>query len=432
MSSTFGSSVPYAEPIWYSRGLSLDYDSSHERLRSAIREYVDTSIAPHVEEWEKKGSIPPEVYQRHADLGYVAAAIYPMSKENIGGVTLPGNVPAESWNAFHDLILMDEIARIGYLGVIWGLGCGNVIGCPPLINHGTPEQKQKFLPPVFRGRSRFCLGITEPDAGSDVANITTVAERKGDKYIINGAKKWITNGIWADYCAAAVRTGGPGRKGVSALIIPLKEKGVMCRKMENSGVSASGSTYIEFDDVEVPVSNLLGKENEGFDIIMTNFNHERLWLACISLRLSRVCVRDAYEHAQSRETFNKPLLSNQLIRFKLADIGGKIEPVYAFLEQLVRLISDSAKAGVDNALSGEIALLKVMAGQTLEKTVRESQQIFGGLGYSRNGKGAKVEQISRDVRVMVVGGGSEEILMDLALKQEERALKKLGGKKAKL
>ncbi len=104
-----------------------------------------------------------QVYQRHADLGYVAAAIYPMSKENTGGVTLPGKVPAESWNAFHDLILMDEIARIGYLGVIWGLGCGNVIGCPPLINYGTPEQKQKFLPPVIRGRSRFCLGITEPD-----------------------------------------------------------------------------------------------------------------------------------------------------------------------------------------------------------------------------------------------------------------------------
>ena len=259
---------------------------------------------------------------------------------------------------------------------------------------------------------------------------------------MNGAKKWITNAIFADYCTAAVRTGGSGRNGISALIIPLKTKGVTCTKMVNSGVSASGSTFIEFDDVEVPVANLLGDENKGFDIIMFNFNHERLWLACTSLRMARVCAEDAYDHARRRETFGKKLIDNQTILTKFAKFGRQIEPIQTYMESLMYMIEqdrlrslgrpvESSKSDSLN-MGGVIATLKTSAARVLEKVNREAQQIMGGAGYNRSGKGARIEQISRDVRVMVVGGGSEEILDELAVRQEMRELPRLSQRASKI
>jgi alkylation response protein AidB-like acyl-CoA dehydrogenase len=363
----------------------------------------------------------------------MAVSVFPLAADYLDGQKLPAGIDPADWDGFHDLIIIDEIARCGYLGVIWALSCGNSIGAPPVINYGTPEQKKKFLPDIYKGKTRFCLGITEPDAGSDVAGITTTAERRGDVYIVNGTKKWITNAIFADYATTAVRTGGPGRKGVSALVIPLKAKGVTCRKLENSGVHASGSTYIEFDDVEVPISNLLGRENEGFDIIMSNFNHERLWLACTSLRMARVCAEDAYIHAITRETFGRKLITNQIIRAKFSSMGRRLDSAHALMEQLVNLI-DSSKGEKSNDpwVGGLLANLKVLAGQTLEHVNREAQQVLGGLGYAKKGRGARIEQISRDLRVMVVGGGSEEILVDLAMNQEMKFAERSRAREKKL
>ncbi|GME46821.1 Acyl-CoA dehydrogenase conserved site [Neofusicoccum parvum] len=424
MSSPSTSALPFADPLWHTRRASPYYTPSHVRLQREARAYVSTHIAPFCAAWEAAGSIPPAALARHAAEGYAAAAVYPLAPQRFlpPGQRLPADVPPAEWDAFHDLIVIDEIARCGCLGVVWGLACGNAIGVPPLVNFGSEEQKRRFLPGVLGGQMRFCLGVTEPDAGSDVAGITTTAERDGEEYVVNGAKKWITNGIFADYCTAAVRTGGEGRGGVSALIIPLKAKGVTCRKMENSGVNASGSTYIEFDDVRVPAANLLGQENRGFEIIMSNFNHERLWLACTSLRLARVCAEDAFQHATTRETFGKKLIENQVIRSKFSSFGRSIDAAYAWMEQLVYMTEQAKKGGWDPAIGGLLANLKVLAGQTLEHVNRESQQIMGGLGYSKNGRGARIEQISRDVRVMVVGGGSEEILSDLAVNQEIKAM----------
>ncbi|KAI5465065.1 acyl-CoA dehydrogenase/oxidase [Mariannaea sp. PMI_226] len=422
------SDVPFADPLWLTRNISPYYDASHRRLQQEVRSYVSTSIAPFCDEWEKNGVVPPEVQKRHAQLGYTAVAAFPIGADYLCGQRLPGDISPRDWNSFHDLIVIDELARCGYLGVVWALGCGNSIGLPPVIQFGTEIQKRQFLPDALSGRTRFCLAVTEPDAGSDVAGITTTAVKKGSKYIVNGAKKWITNGIFADYCTAAVRTGGPGSKGISALIIPLKAPGVTCKKIDNAGVTSSGSTYIEFDDVEVPVSNLLGEENKGFSIIMHNFNHERLWLACTALRLGRVCLQDAYEHARKRETFGKKLIENQVIRAKFSTVGRQLDAAYALMENLVHISQVSIQNGQDAFLGGQFANLKVLAGQTLEKANREAQQVMGGLGYSKNGRGARVEQISRDVRVMVVGGGSEEILTDLSVNQETRAMKKLASK----
>lgn len=228
-------------------------------------------------------------------------------------------------------------------------------------------------------------------AGSDVANIKTTAIRDGDHYIVNGSKKWITNGIWADYVTAAVRTGGPGASGISVLVIPLTVAGVRRRQMYNSGVGASGSTFMEFEDVRVPVQNLLHKEGRGFEVIMSNFNPERRAIATACIRLSRVCAEDAWNHACTRETFGKKLVENPVIRAKFVRMGRMIEPAQAFLDQLTWLIELNRKSGKkDNVkIGGMTALLKIVCTRCLEKCVREAQQVMGGLGYAKGGKGGR-------------------------------------------
>ncbi|KAL3495675.1 acyl-CoA dehydrogenase/oxidase [Aspergillus germanicus] len=416
--------APYAESLLPQLDIpSPYYKPLHHNLRAHVRKYIATHIEPFAQEWEEAGQVPREVYARHCAEGY--AIVHPLTTpEDRGNLSLPGGVRPEEWDTWCSLIVSDEFNRVGFVGVIWGLGGGNGIGCPPVARFGTDEQRRRWLPKVAKGEIRFCLGITEPDAGSDVANIKTAAKREGDVYVVNGSKKWITNGLWADYCTAAVRTGGPGKGGISLLVIPLAAKGVTRRRMHNSGVNASGSTFFEFDEVRVPVDNLIGQENQGFPLIMSNFNPERLSLACASLRLARVCAEDAFNYAIQRETFGSPLIQKQAIQAKIFKFGLMIEPAYAFMEQLVNIIEKTKDRPTDDVrIGGMTALLKVMSTRALEKSVREAQQILGGAGYNKAGRGARIEQISRDARVHVVGGGSEEIMMGLALQEETKALR---------
>jgi alkylation response protein AidB-like acyl-CoA dehydrogenase len=237
--------APFAEPLLP----QLDLPSSpyhkpfHHALRATVRRYVSDELVPHAHEWEQAGVVPEAVRLRHCALGY--AITHPIvTAADAGGVALPGHVPYDQWDTWCNVIVSDEISRMGYTGVTWGLGGGNSIGYPPIAHFGSKEQRERWLPRVARGELRFCLGITEPDGGSDVANIKTNAVREGNQYVVNGAKKWITNGIWADYCTAAVRTGGKGHGGISLLVVPLKTKGVTSRRMENSGVNASGQSTV--------------------------------------------------------------------------------------------------------------------------------------------------------------------------------------------
>ncbi|KAH7386485.1 acyl-CoA dehydrogenase/oxidase [Cadophora sp. MPI-SDFR-AT-0126] len=342
----FGCPFPYAEPLWYSRNVSPHYNDSHRKLRAAVRKYVDEEILPNAFEWESAGEVPDSAWKRHVEMGYVGMVT------GLPSIKSPGDVPIEEWDSWHSLIVNDELSRVAYTGVLWGLGGGNGIGVPPIVNFGTKAQKERFLPGVANGSIRFCLGITEPDAGSDVAGIKTTAIRKGNYYVVNGSKKWITNAIWADYVTAAVRTGGPGAAGVSVLVIPLKATGVSLRKMYNSGVGASGSTFITFEDVIVPLENLIHKENRGFEVIMSNFNAERKSIATQAIRLSRVCAEDAWRHACTRETFGIKLIENPIIRAKFAKMGRMIEPAQAFLEQLTWLIEVNRKQGKDDVRIG--------------------------------------------------------------------------------
>lgn len=255
--------APFSDPLLPQLGLSRNpyYTQLHHDLRAFVRNYVSTELEPHGQEWETVGQVPEEVRLRHCQLGF--AVTNPVQDPaDTGGIKLPGGVPFDKWDTWCSMIVADELNRMGWAGVNWGLNGGNGIGAPPVARFGTREQRQRWLPSVASGKLRFCLGITEPDAGSDVANIQTTAKRQGDHYVVNGAKKWITNGIWCDYCTAAVRTGGPGRGGISLLVVPLKAEGVTTRRMYNTGVHASGTQPYSFPKPTLlllvePISNLL-------------------------------------------------------------------------------------------------------------------------------------------------------------------------------
>lgn len=228
------------------------------------------------------------------------------------------SVPPEKWDLFHEFVVTDEICRTGSGGFVWNQIGGYAIGLPPVMKYAQKALKERIVPGILAGDKRICLAITEPDAGSDVANLTCEAKKTedGKHYIVNGEKKWITNGIWADYFTVAVRTGGPGMGGVSVLLIERSE-GVTTREMDCQGVHGSGTTYITFEDVKVPVENLIGRENAGFKVIMTNFNHERVGIIIQCNRFSRVLYEEAMKYANKRRTFGKKLIEHPVIRMKV-------------------------------------------------------------------------------------------------------------------
>jgi len=274
------------------------------------------------------------------------------------------------------------------------------------------------------GEKLICLCISEPEAGSDVANLVTTAKRVGDHYIVNGAKKWITNGMFSDFFTVAVRTGGPGMKGLSLLLLEKGMPGIGLRHMKCSGVWPSGTTFITLEDVKVPVSNLIGKEGDGFRMIMSNFNHERWGFVVQANRLARVCLEDSFAYALRRKTFGKKLVDHQVIRWKISEMARRIDSTHAWLEQVTyQMAVNKDKLKRDKILAGPIALLKAQSTKTLEYCAREAAQIFGGASYVRSGVGERVERIYREVRAYAIPGGSEEIMIDFAARQ---AVKKAG------
>lgn len=272
---TYGDLIPYADPNWYQSYYSPYFKQTHADLRHEVRQWVDEEIMPNIFDWEEQKKIPDEIYKEMGNRGYLGGLLggkYPTKQVK----NTVKSVPPEQWDLFHEVLLTDELSRAGSGGLVWNLIGGFGIGCPPVTRFGSKELNDRIIPGILAGDKRICLAITEPDAGSDVANLTCEAKltEDGKHYIVNGEKKWITNGIWCDYFTTAVRTGGEGMGGISVLLIEREAGGVSTRKMDCQGVWSSGTTYVTFEDVKVPVGNLLGKHNKGFPVIMTNFNHE--------------------------------------------------------------------------------------------------------------------------------------------------------------
>jgi len=306
------------------------------------------------------------------------------------------------------------MARCGG-GNICGQLAINSMALPPLIAGGHPDVQKLVIEPVVKGYKNISLAISEPGSGSDVSNIRTSAKREGDYYIVNGSKKWITGGLWADYFTMAVRTGDkPGMGGISLLLIDRNTPGIDIRKMQTQGDNAHNTTFITLENVKVPAKNLIGKENMGFMLILRNFNHERFVIASSATRQSRVCFEQAFKYAMTRKTFGKRLVDHQIIRFKLAEMAQRIESLQDSVERVAYQFS---KGIPDAQMGGACALLKVNCSKTLEFCAREASQIFGGAAVVREGKGMVVERIYREVRAIAIPGGSEEILLDLAIRQ---------------
>jgi acyl-CoA dehydrogenase len=264
------------------------------------------------------------------------------------------------------------------------------------------------LPQILSGEKISALAITEPGGGSDVASLQTRAIRDGDHFLVNGSKTFITSGMRADYLTVAVRTGGPGMGGVSLLLVEGDTPGLQRTPLKKMGWWASDTAALYFENCRVPAANLIGEENSGFRTIMLNFNDERLHMAAGSTAFARVCLDEATAYAKERKTFGKPISQHQVVRHKLIDMAMRIEASQAMLELLTWRLEQG-----DNPVA-EICMLKNQATTTLAFCASEGVQIFGGAGYMR---GAKVERIYRDVKVNAIGGGTEEIMKDLASRQ---------------
>lgn len=375
---------------------SPNYDDTHEAVARSVRAFVAKEITPNIDAWEQEGELPRELHAKAAQAGILGLG-YP---EAFGG-------SGDQFDIFHSLVQSEELCRPGAGGLVASL-MTHSIGLPPILAMGSPELQQRIAPDVLAGKKLICLGITEPGGGSDVANLRTRAKLRGSSYVVNGAKTLITTGMRADYVTLAVRTGDAGLGGVSLLLVELDREGVSRTRLDKMGWHSSDTATIHFDDVTVPASNLIGEENAGFGGIMRNFNGERLGMAQQSAAFSRICYEDALDWARSRETFGAPLVTRQAIRHKLARMLQMIQATQAMIDQAAWTVKN------DCAFPGDFALLKVQATQTLEYCAREACQILGGASFVR---GSRVERIYREVRVMAIGGGSEEIMYDLASRQ---------------
>jgi acyl-CoA dehydrogenase len=359
-----------------------------------MRRFVEDEIEPFASQWDEAESFPRALYERAAAIGLL----------QIGFPAAYGGIEAD---IFYRIIVAQELARAGAGGISAGLN-SHTIGAPPIALAGSNALKARVLPGVLAGREISALAITEPDAGSDVANLKTTAQREGSHYIVNGSKTFITSGMRADWYTVAVRTGGAGRAGISLLVIPRNTPGFTRTSLKKMGWWSSDTATLYFDNCKVPADHLLGEENHGFSLIMHNFNGERIGMAAGAIAFARVCLDDTVAYARERKTFGHALIEHQVIRHKLVDMAMRVNSAQAWLETLAWQIEQGG-----NPIA-EICMLKNLSSQTMEFCAREAVQIFGGAGFMR---GPKVERIYREVRVNAIGGGSEEILRDLAARQ---------------
>lgn len=376
------------------------YSSDHEQFRDMVRDFVAKEVTPFVNDWDEAEEFPRELYGKAAALGILGIG-YP---EEYGGT------PAD---VFYHLIASEEFARAGCGGFSASI-FSHTIGTPPVLNAGSDALKARVLPEVLSGKKIAALAITEPSGGSDVASLRTAAIRDGDDYIVNGEKTFITSGMRADFYTVAVRTnpGIKGAGGVSLLLIERDTPGFSRVPLKKMGWWCSDTAQLHFDNCRVPAANLIGVENEGFRIIMRNFNSERLIMAAGAYGFSQVCLADALAWARERKTFGAPIAERQVIRHKLVDMGMKIDATRALLEDLAWRVEH--RIGDPRMLVAQTGMLKNFAMQTMQFCADEAVQILGGMGYMR---GTRVERIYREVKVNMIGGGTIEIMKDLVAKQ---------------
>jgi acyl-CoA dehydrogenase len=370
-------------------------------LTDTVTRFPRERIAPNAHAWDEAGEVPRELYREAAALGLLGLG-YP---EALGGTPAP--------YALRNAMSV-ALARHGGSGGVMAALFSHNIGLPPVLRYGAPELQQEVIPPVLRGERIAALCITEPGGGSDVAALKTTARRDGDDYVVNGEKIFITSGVRADWLTVAVRTSeSRGASGISMLLVPGDTPGISRTKLDKMGWLASDTAHIRFDNVRVPARYLLAEEGAGFRIVMTNFNGERLALSAMALGFAQCCYDEALDWARQRQAFGSALVEKQVIRHKLMDMQMRIHATGAWLAAATAL-ADEGKLESDPDCVAQVCLLKNQATQTMQFCADAAVQVLGGMGFMR---GTKCERIYREVKVMMIGGGAEEIMKDLAARQ---------------
>jgi len=386
---TFDKGVPAAA----ARRALPPFGDEHAALRDSIRRFVARELRPHAQRWEDERWFPDDVFAKLAANGLL-------------GLKYPEAYGGQGGDHLHDAVLIEELGGCGSGGVAAGIGAHITIATPPIHKFGTEEQRQRFLVPAIRGEKVAALAITEPGAGSDVASIRTRAERVDGGFVVNGAKTFITGGVRAEVVVTAVKTTAEGGHG--GLSFLLVEKGMegfsVSKKLEKLGWHASDTAELAFDDVFVPEQNLLGRENEGFYLIMANFQWERIAMALGAVAAMERLVESSAAYARERRAFGRPIGRFQAIRHKVAAMAVKHEAARALTYHALRLFH----AGVDAI--DEVTQAKLLSQRWACEVADDAIQIHGGAGYMRE---YEVERAARDLRLGPIGGGTDEIMKEI-------------------
>ena len=368
------------------------FTEEHDQLRDSIRRFAQTELAPHAEEWEET-TFPDWVFKRMGELGFLGLS-YP---EEYGGQG--GDYPS-------NLVLAEEIVHADSGGLTMGVAVHTDMATPPVHLFGTEEQKQRYLVPAIKGEKISCLGITEPDAGSDVAGIRTRAVRDGDEYVINGSKTYITNGHRADFIVLVTKTDpDAGYDGFTLFIVDTDTPGfIREKKLEKLGMHASDTALLAFDDMRVPADAILGQEGKGFYHIMWELQGERLIGAAGCVAGAQKCFDRTLEYAMERKAFGRSIGHFQVIRHKFAEMATKIESA----RQMVYTTAWRFQNGEYPVR--EISMAKLHASRIAVEVADECIQIHGGAGYMKE---YGVERVWRDMRLNRIGAGTDEIMLDV-------------------
>lgn len=365
----------------------------HEELRQSIRKFVETELAPHAEEWEAEAYFADWVFPRMGELGYLGLH-YPVEYGGQGG------------DYFASVVLSEEMARSRCGGLGMAVGVQTDMATPPILKFGTEEQKQNYLVPAIKGEKVACLGITEPNAGSDVQNVQTWAKPDGDDWIINGSKIFITNGIRADFITLVARTDrGRGFEGVTLFLVDCNTPGfIRSRKLEKVGMLASDTAELAFEEMRVPGNAVLGEVGQGFYNIMWELQGERMIGAAGAIAGAQLTFDATLEYAKQREAFGKPIGHQQVIKHMLVDMATKIELAREYNYSIAK------RFGEGEYPVKEISMAKLVSGQVAHEIADTAMQIWGGAGYMADNP---VQRAWRDTRLIRIGAGTDEIMKEV-------------------
>ena len=381
------STATVLKPDFSAKRRHFIFTDEHEQLRESIHAFVTKELRPHAEEWEET-TFPDSVFRRMGELGFL-------------GLDKPEEYGGQGGDYFTSLVLGEEMVHSACGGLTMGVAVHTDMAMPPILAFGTEEQKQQWVVPAIRGEKILCLGITEPDAGSDVQNIKTRAVREGDGWVINGSKTYITNGHRADVIVLVTRTDDAH----TLFLVPMDAPGVIReKKLEKLGMHASDTALITFEDVRVPDSAVLGTAGKGFYQIMWELQGERLSGCAGNIAAAQRAFDLTLEYVKTRETFGKPLGRHQALRHRVAEMAVKLEAgrelTYATARRMI--------AGEYPVR--EVSMAKVFTCRAANEVVDECVQLHGGAGYMRE---YGIERLWRDIRLCRIGGGTDEIMLEV-------------------